>query len=81
MDRGPAAYILGPPPSRGGDFELDGEVYFVITSGKSSKTCFFHVLCLLFLPLNLVEELYSYLLPKNTLAQIFCVQKYLGTNF
>ena len=26
MHRGPAAYILGPPPSRGRDFELEGGV-------------------------------------------------------
>ena len=26
MHRGPAAYVLGPPPSRGGDLELEGGV-------------------------------------------------------
>ena len=26
MHRGPAAYALGPPPSRGGDLELEGGV-------------------------------------------------------
>ena len=26
MHRGPAAYVLGPPPSRGRDLELDGGV-------------------------------------------------------
>ena len=26
MHRGPAAYILGPPPSRGRDLELEGGV-------------------------------------------------------
>ena len=26
MNRGPAAYILGPPPSRGRDLELEGGV-------------------------------------------------------
>ena len=26
MHRGPAAYELGPPPSRGGDLELEGGV-------------------------------------------------------
>ena len=26
MDRGQAAYVLGPPPSRGGDLELEGRV-------------------------------------------------------
>ena len=26
MHRGPAAYVLGPPPSRGGDLELVGRV-------------------------------------------------------
>ena len=26
MHRGPAAYVLDPPPSRGGDLELDGRV-------------------------------------------------------
>ena len=32
MHRGPAAYVLGPPPSRGGDLELEGGV----NSAKSS---------------------------------------------
>ena len=32
--------------------------YFDITCGKYRETCCFHVLRLLFLPLNLVEELY-----------------------
>ena len=26
MHRGPAAYVLGPPPSRGRDLELEGGV-------------------------------------------------------
>ena len=26
MHRGPAAYVLGPPPSKGGDLELEGGV-------------------------------------------------------
>ena len=26
MHRGPAAYVLGPPPSRGRDIELEGRV-------------------------------------------------------
>ena len=26
MHRGPVAYVLGPPPSRGGDLELEGGV-------------------------------------------------------
>ena len=26
MHRGPAAYVLDPPPSRGGDLELEGGV-------------------------------------------------------
>ena len=26
MQRGPAAQVLGPPPSRGGDLELEGGV-------------------------------------------------------
>ena len=26
MHRGPAAHVLGPPPSRGGDLELEGGV-------------------------------------------------------
>ena len=26
MHHGPAAYVLGPPPSRGGDLELEGGV-------------------------------------------------------
>ena len=26
MHRGPAAYVLGPPPSRGGELELEGGV-------------------------------------------------------
>ena len=26
MYRGPAAYVLGPPPARGGDLELEGGV-------------------------------------------------------
>ena len=26
MHREPAAYVLGPPPSRGGDLELEGGV-------------------------------------------------------
>ena len=26
MHRGPAAYVLGPPPSMGGDLELEGGV-------------------------------------------------------
>ena len=26
MRRGPAAYVLGPPPARGGDLELEGGV-------------------------------------------------------
>ena len=37
MHRGPAAYILGPPPSRGRDLELEGgvnacHVEYVITA-------------------------------------------------
>ena len=26
MHRGPAAHVLGPPPARGGDLELEGGV-------------------------------------------------------
>ena len=26
MPRGPATHVMGPPPSRGGDLELEGEV-------------------------------------------------------
>ena len=26
MHRGPATYVMGPPPSRGGDLELEGRV-------------------------------------------------------
>ena len=40
MRRGPAAYVLGPPPSRGGDLELEGgvnacHVEYVITTFTS----------------------------------------------
>ena len=40
MHRGPAAYVLGPPPSRGRDLELEGgvnacHVEYVYVSGDS----------------------------------------------
>ena len=43
MHRGLAAYVLGPPPSRGGDLELEGGVNaclveYVITTQKSPET-------------------------------------------
>ena len=36
MLRGQAAYVLGPPPSRGGDIELEGGV-----NACTSSTCVF----------------------------------------
>ena len=43
MHRGPAAYVLGPPPSRGRDLELEGgvnacHVDYTFTSPKT-PTC------------------------------------------
>ena len=43
MHRGPAAYVLGPPPSRGRDLELEGgvnacHVEYVYTS-PDTPTC------------------------------------------
>ena len=42
MHRGPAAYVLGPPPSRGGDLDLEGGVNACTSSTCSSpetSTC------------------------------------------
>ena len=36
MHRGPAAYILGPPPSRGRDLELEGGVIACTSSTYTS---------------------------------------------
>ena len=43
MHRGPAAYLLGPPPSRGVDLELEGgvnacHVEYAITTYMSPET-------------------------------------------
>ena len=35
MHRGPAAYVLGPPPSRGRDLELEGGVNASYTSPET----------------------------------------------
>ena len=45
MHRGPAAYVLGPPPSRGRDLELEGGV----------NAC--HVECVCEVPSNGVVEI------------------------
>ena len=44
MHRGPAAYVLGPPPSRGRDLELEGRVNschveYVYESSPETPTC------------------------------------------
>ena len=45
MHRGPAAYVLGPPPSRGRDLELEGGVnachveYVYYRTSPETPTC------------------------------------------
>ena len=45
MHRGPAAYALGPPPSRSRDLELEGRViachvdYVYVSSNPKTPTC------------------------------------------
>ena len=42
MHRGPAAYVLGPPPSRGRDLELEGGVnarHVEYVSSPEAPTC------------------------------------------
>ena len=52
MHRGPAAYVLGPPPSRGGDLELEGGVnacharfgiLLLLSSSNYSSSSFFNI--------------------------------------
>ena len=53
MHRGPAAYVLDPPPSRGGDLELEGRVNacyleYVYSAGhQESRKCIFFTQCTL----------------------------------
>ena len=39
MHRGPAAYVLGPPPSRGRDLELEGGVNACTYTSPKTPTC------------------------------------------
>ena len=42
MHRGPCAYVLGPPPSRGRDLELEGGVdacHFEMYTSPETPTC------------------------------------------
>ena len=39
MHLGPAAYVLGPPPSRGGDLEIEGRVNASTYASHETPTC------------------------------------------
>ena len=39
VHRGPAAYVLGPPPSRGRDLELEGVVNACQVESPETPTC------------------------------------------
>ena len=39
MHRGPAAYVLGPPPSRSRDLELEGGATSITYTSPKTPTC------------------------------------------